>query len=323
MFQRMQRIGQSPGSWRAKHDRVPINLARSLYAEVRQLSEKDPSPVSVARRLSASHGLSLSPGTVRHWMVGDRKVQRRNVFKADPSPELSYIIGANIGDGCTLTKNWIVKLEVTDHDFAERFNDSMAKFFNRTSSNRILVRLMEGRLPLFVVKYSNMQLVKLLRLPMNKLLKTAFVHPRQFLQGFFDAEGHVDISVTQNFKVRVGVENSDKYLLAKVRKSLRDLNMSSRLERKREAGSVKVIRNSSFVMKRTSFSVVISRLEGVRRFSEEIGFSIHRKVQKLADALSVIENHEARDWAARWKGLYSKVRGEWVRLPRRLGHQRV
>lgn len=309
----MRKIGQSPGSWKVVHDRIPPAIAEALYARVLGLSVKDQSPVNIARQLSASYSFNLSPGTVRHWIVGDRRLQRRNVFRQEPSPALSYIIGANIGDGCTLTANWIVKLEVTDHDFAETFNNCMAKLFSRVSPNKILVRRSVGRLPMYTVKYSSKQLAKLLRLSLKKLLEIALAFPHEFLRGFFDAEGYVNVTITKYLKLSVGVENSAKSLLLRVRKLLQELNMTSRLDRKREAGSIKVIRSKSFVMKRTSYSVVISRVDDVKRFAKEIGFSINRKVQKLDDALFVIGACKAKSRPARWKQLYSKVRGEWVR----------
>lgn len=105
----MLKIGESPGSWRTRHDRIPPELANNLYAEVRRMAATNRSPVEIARQLSARHSLSLDPGTIRHWMVGDRNPQRRtnllNVFKLGPSPALSYVAGANIGDGSTITDN--------------------------------------------------------------------------------------------------------------------------------------------------------------------------------------------------------------------------
>ncbi|HEV2139417.1 MAG TPA: LAGLIDADG family homing endonuclease [Nitrososphaerales archaeon] len=308
----MSRIGESPGSWRVKHDKISPEMAKKIYDEVLKLSIEDQSPVSLARRLSASHSLSLSPGTIRHWIVGDRNLQRRNVFKQKPSSALSYIIGANIGDGCTIAENWIVKLEVTDRDFAETFNYSMAELFHRHRPNRILVRQSEGRLPMYIVKYSSKQLVELLRIPLKKLLAIAFAFPRDFLRGFFDAEGHVDVRASRNFELSVGAENSDKWLLMRVGTLLKQLNISSRLYRKRKAGSIKVIRNQSFVMKQTSYAIDISRLDDVRRFAKMVDFSIHRKAKKLEDALSIIGSYTAGSRPTGWKRL-SKKQGEWVR----------
>ncbi len=248
-------------------------------------------------------------------MVGDRKLQRRNVFPQRPSPALSYVIGANIGDGCTLTKNWIVKLEVTDLDFAQTFNANMATLFDRAGPNKILVkRFKVERLPMYVVRYSSKQLVELLRQPIKKVLELAFAFPREFLRGFFDAEGHVDVGITGRLDLFVGAENSDKLLLSMMKQLLKGrLGINSNMNRKRMAGSIKVIRGKSFVMRRTSFSLVIRRISDLKRFAEEVGFSISRKTQKLNDALSIIATFDARSRPRAWQQLYSKVRGEWVR----------
>lgn len=227
---------------------------------------------------------------------------------------MSYVIGANIGDGSTLTKGWFVKLEVTDFDFAQAFNTNMAMLFSRVKPNKILVKRFDvERLPMFVVKYSSKQLVKLLRLPLKELLELAFEFPREFLRGFFDAEGHVDVGVSNRLGLTVGAENSNRVLLLGVKRFLRQLNITSRMYRKRKAGTIKEIRGEYFVMKRTSYSIVIGNRGDVRKFAETIGFSIHRKAQKLADALSIIATCKRRDRIGAWKRLYSKTRGEWTR----------
>jgi len=43
--------------------------------------------------------------------------------------------------------------------------------------------------------------------------------------------------------------------------------MASRIERKREAGTAKAIRSDAFVVKRTSYGVVISKFADVKRFA--------------------------------------------------------
>ncbi len=312
----MPKKGDSPGSWKAKHDRIAPESARRLFAEVQRLAKKgDASPVKIARQLSASYSLSFSPGTIRHWLVGDRRpgFSFRNAFENRPSPALSYIIGANKGDGSILASSGIVKLEVTDKDSAQTFNANMASLFSRASPNRIHVRLRPDRLPMYVVKYASSQLARLLLQPLRRLLKLASVFPREFLRGFFDAEGHVDVGVSKYFKLRVGAENSDMKLLTKVRRLLGKLKVPSRIYRKRREGTVKTIRGESFVMRRTSYAVDIGRLSAVKIFAREIGFSIERKSQKLQDALLVIESCESGARPAVWKRSYSKIGGEWVR----------
>ena len=160
-----------------KHGIVSPDLARLIYPRVLELASTGQGPAGIARQLSAVYQLSISPGTVRHWIVGDRDPQGgkvRSPFRGEPSPQLSYVIGANIGDGCTLTRNWIVKLEVTDRDFAEAFNSSMAALFSRKAPNKIMIkRFRVDRLPMYVVRYACRALVELLRLPLEELLEVA------------------------------------------------------------------------------------------------------------------------------------------------------
>ncbi len=312
----MLKIGGLPGSWRAKHDRIPPELVKTLYARVLELAMKDSSPVSIARQLSASYSLSLAPGTVRHWIVGDRKpgAEVRNVFKKKPSPALSYIIGANKGDGCTLAKSGMVKLEVTDKDFAQTFNACLATLFSRLKPNTILVRRRVDRLPIYIVKYASRPLVRLLRQPLKRLLRLASAFPGDFLRGFFDAEGHVDVTATVTFSVSAGVENSNVTILAKIKTLLLTaFQIAPKINRKRESGSPKTIRGKSFIMRKTSFSLMIRRFSDLQRFSEFIGFSISRKNQKLLDALMISMSYSSKERPAKWQEMYTKRGGEWVK----------
>jgi len=163
------------------------------------------------------------------------------------------------------------------------------------------------------VKYASKQLVKLLRLPLKKLLRIALAFPHEFLRGFFDAEGHVDVGVSKGLVLRVGAENSNLSLLLEVMYSLKKLGISSRTERKREKGTIKVIRGKAFVMRRTSYSVIVGNVKDIRRFAKKIGFSIQRKNQKLNDALAIIATYDSLRWPVMWIRLYSKSGGEWVR----------
>lgn len=209
--------------------------------------------ITIARQLSEEFSLKVCPGTINHWIYGDRKKPRlRNIFREVPSPALSYIIGANKGDGCSLVSG-CVKLEVTDFDFAETFNGRMAQLFLRDHPNKILVRRFGiERLPLFVVKYSSQQLAKLLRRPMRELLELALFYPSEFLRGLFDAEGHVDVAAEREFRVHVGAENSSSELLIAVRRILSEVfDIDSSIYRKRKSGSLKVIRGERFRMRRT------------------------------------------------------------------------
>ncbi len=297
------------------YDRIPPELSAALYSKAIELAKNGLGGIRIARELSRRYPLAVCPGTINHWIYGDREPRIRNVFETKPSPQLSYIIGANMGDGCKLLKSGCVKLEVTDLDFAEAFNSSMATLFSRKRPNKVLKRVFPGlRLPIFVVKYTSRQLTCLLSRSMRELLELAFAYPREFLRAFFDAEGHVDVGIGRYFQLAVGVENSDKRLLYLIRHVLKGvMGIESRVYRKREAGSIKVIRGKAFSMRRTSYALIIQRLADVRRFDESIGFSISRKSLNLKDALSILTYSDAKERPTLWRRHYSKLKGEWVR----------
>lgn len=249
-------------------------------------------------------------------MLGDRKLLSRNTFEEKPSPALSYIIGANLGDGCTLESDWIVKLAVTDPDFAHTFNENMAKLFLRARPNKIQVQKFEDRLPLYSVRYSSRQLFNLLHLPLDRLLEMTSAFPIEFLRGFFDAEGYVTMSVGRGFSLGVGAENSELSLLLLARRLLGILGIDSSLSPKREAGTMKVIRGKTFAMKHATHSLFIGKSKGVRQFASLVGFSIPRKTRKLEDALRIMGSSPPKERGRKWKLIYKKDHGEWVRRRR-------
>jgi DNA endonuclease len=309
----------SGGEWKAKHDATPPELVDELYSKAIELARDGLGPARIASQLHDTYSLRLSPGTLRHWVIGDRRpernTQRRNVFNYEPSRGLSYIIGANIGDGCTLTKTWCVKLEVTDFDFASTFNANMATLFSRSSPNKILIRTEVGRLPMYVVKYSSKQLTKLLQLPLRRLLELALAYPLEFLRGFFDAEGHVDVRASgKRFNVSAGIENSNIRLLRRIKQTLLTVcQISSIINMKRKAGTLKVIRGVAFRMRKTSFTLMINRFGDLRKFAKHIGFSITRKNQKLEDAFLIVTKYQPKERAEKWAQDYFKQGGEWVK----------
>jgi DNA endonuclease len=280
-----------------------------------ELHQKGLGANRIAAQLSNSHSLSVAPGTISHWIAGNRRPRLRNIFEAKPSKALGYIIGANLGDGCKLVKSGCVKLEVTDLEFAQTFNSEMAKLFSRDSPNKILIRRFEtGRLPLYIVKYNSRQLTDLLTLPLKRLLRIAFAYPREFLRGFFDAEGHVDVLATTRFHVSAGIENSNRRLLFRIKQILMTVfHISSSIYKKRESGSMKVIRGKTFRMRKPSFTLLIMGLRHLQKFRKLIGFSIPRKNQMLTDALFISINGRPKERVARWNQEYFKLNGEWVK----------
>ena len=300
-----------------KHDRIPPEFAHAMYTRAMDLASTGLGGIRIARKLSLEYSLRVSPGSVNHWIYGDRKPRLRNVFIERPSPSLSYVMGSNIGDGCKLTKSGCVKLEVTDLDFAQEFNSNIATLFSRSHANKILVRRFdEERLPLFVVRYNSKQLTKLLQRSLQDLLEIASDYPGDFLRGLFDAEGYVAVHAKSDFQVLVGLEHTNAELLDWVKRTLRrSFQIESRINLKRKSGTLKTIRGKSFRMKKTSFSLHITGIRNLQRLDEEVGFSISRKTEKMRDAMLVLLQFVPRKRAARWMEMYSKHKGRWPKLP--------
>jgi hypothetical protein len=85
------------------------------------------------------------------------------------------------------------------------------------------------------------------------------------------------------------------------------------INRKRKAGSLKMIRGNAFRMRKTSFTLLINRFEDLQKFEKQIGFSITRKNQKLEDAFSIVAKYRPKERTEMWAQNYFKLRGEWVK----------
>ncbi len=291
-------------------------MSKTLYRQSMELAVSGLGSDRIARELSQRYSLNISPRTIAHWIAGDRRPQLRNIFEEKPSPNLSYVIGAAKGDGCSLLKSGIVKLEVTDRDFAVKFNLSMAALFRGKTPNKVLIRRFGGaRKALYIMKYSSRQLVELLARPLKELWGFAKAFPLEFLRGFFDAEGHADVTAKSALNVAIGADNCNPFFLVLVKRTLlKAYGIRATIRLKRPAGFPKVIRGKSFVTRRASYTIYLNRLDDVLRFSSEIGFSIGRKNEKLDDVLRIQELHGHKIGAQVWKQSYFKRKGEWTRF---------
>lgn len=293
-------------------------LNRKLYSKSIELKTKyGIGAIRIARLLSDNYSLDIPPRTVGHWLSGDRSPRQNNVFKEEPSPQLSYVIGAACGDGSLIPKSSTVKIEVTDRDFAEHFNVALSELFRRDSKNKILMRHFSSprRLPLYVVRYSSRQLFQLLQRPLNDLCSIIRAYPREFLRGFFDAEGYASVSASGKLSVSVGVENTDIEALTLIRTILlEEFDIKASLAYRRPAGSSKTIRSQSFKTRNPVYSLQVRKRQDVAKFLVNIGFSISRKIEKLRDAVRLLDECDSSEAANRWTLLYEKRAGKWATL---------
>lgn len=288
-----------------------------LYSEAFDLKAKDGmGAIRIAEILSRRYSLGISPRTIGRWIAGDRHPRVGNAFQDEPTAELSYVIGAVYGDGSLVPRSNVVKIEVTDKEFAERFNQTISHLFGRDIQNRILIRCFSSlhRLPLYVVKYASSQLMLLLRRPIGELDQFIRAYPREFLAGFFDAEGYVSVSARIKLSVVVGAENSDPALLSLVKSVLHDnLGIGCTLFMKRPEKSKKTIRGQTFETRHPVYSLLMSKNHDVANYLTNVGFSIPRKMEKLRDAVWLLEEFSPTKAASFWILLYEKRSNEWIK----------
>lgn len=242
------------------------------------------------------------------------------------SPELSYVIGAVLGDGCFSYKKsrreYAIRLACWDREFAEKFERYLAILLGRMHK---IAKYKE----LFVVKAS----CKLLYTILNKAKHDLFVlspyvekFPIYFIQGFADAEGSVNVYLRKGnnnirLKVLIRIYNSRRDLLEYMSHLLKQLGINSNIYLHARAGQSTNVRGRLVTYRRDSYHICIYKQNDVMRFAEKIGFTIQRKNLELEKGIKLIEEHSRR-WLNREidvvRCYYGRVSREEMRkmLPR-------
>jgi intein-encoded DNA endonuclease-like protein len=252
--------------------------------------------------------------TLRRWIDGKTSpFSGKRIFIPRPSEELSFFIGAWLGDGWGDENDGGKRmlLKVRSYDFAKEFADCAAKILGKSDSYWVR-RVHEEDGEWFLVKVTSFTLFEFVSQPFKDLHQYIHDSPRGFLRGFFTAEGNPSVSV-ENADVPylgVGVDatNSDTELLNFARDLLLDIGYRPGKNRvSTEEGE----RTNFGVAKNTIYVFTLSTYDDVKRFASEIGFADSKKNEKLSDALTLIEcfgKHKAVD---EWKRFYQKIGRKW------------
>lgn len=164
----------------------------SLFNQVLKLKHLGLSGYDIGKRIG------MNTTTARYWCEG-----RNNPFgnwnKADlnPSPDLSYVMGAFLGDGCSAKwrkryHRWII-LAVTDQGFVDEFNRKICKVLGKSKLYKVHIRNNLGRnhrKPLYEIRAGSIRLFGFLNdRNLEKFDIPIREYPADFIRGFFDAEG--------------------------------------------------------------------------------------------------------------------------------------
>jgi len=156
----------------------------------------------ISQTLSESHATQVPKGTVQYWILGTHNRSRRlhRYFEAVPSPELSDVIGAVLGDGYTTEDQGrgIVGLSNKDMDLLKHYLSCISRILNHQSSGRITRGTPFGTLKATV---GSRLLALFLQKPLQQLAPFIEKHPAPFIRGFFDAEGCATVSISRGNSV--------------------------------------------------------------------------------------------------------------------------
>lgn len=205
------------------------------------------------------------------------------------SPALAYIVGVYFGDAPPLLQKsnhrYGIRLKVIDKDFAEAFakalgeiglNPSVGFEREKTRSNRW-----------YVEAYGKGLFTFLKGGPKERLFDVARAYPREFLRGgFFDSEGTVGYSSNSaKSNLFVSAANYDLDVLELCSELLDELDIHSKIYLRSPKGTPVKIRGKWYEYKQDLYEIRVYRRKSVLNYYLQVGFTIQRRQQKLAQAL--------------------------------------
>ncbi len=303
---------------------VPLSLHKRLYLDAMELRLKNGwSHTIIGAELQRRYGVRVPSSTVYYWVTKrSNPLEHWNVFELRPSKELSYVIGVVMGDGTLVAikkdSRDEIRLQVRDKDFAEEFNEAMARVLERERPNKIMAVLREDKnnTTFYHSRYSSLQLGKILRNDLRDLKALIEGHPAEFLRGFFDSEGSATAIISKRrLQIQVIASNSDMEVLTYVQGLLNDrFGIHSSIYPGRKAGESSLIYGRLATRTKDSFFLSIQQRQSVKCFFSGIGFSINRKREVLKVGLGLIAAHGSRVAAVEWRRIYTKKGRRWVEL---------
>lgn len=291
---------------RLKHSNVDLDLPSLRYA------------------LSARFPRLPSRETLRRWLAGETSpTTSMNSFEPNPSEELSFFLGAWIGDGWSDENDGGKRmlLKVRSYDFAKELATAAAKILQKTDSYWVR-RVIDETGSWYLVKVTSFMLYEFVNQPFENLRGFIELFPRAFLRGLFTAEGNPSVSLRRRktyLDVGLCVSNNDHELLEFSRDLLSNIGFHPGQIR---LNMLEGATTNLGVARKTGWLLSLSRFEDARKFAGTIGFADTNKQRKLTDAISFIEKYGRIDAAIEWTKCYEKQHGDWVRKDRSSNYAR-
>ncbi|KPU63942.1 DNA endonuclease [Thermococcus sp. EP1] len=255
---------------------------QELLGYINELRKRGLNYSQIAKRIMEEKGIKISRVTVARWCKGEHNPFNKIKFvNLEPSPSLAYIIGVYFGDASISLYEkykYRVRLKVVDKEFAEAFKDALADI---GANPRVEYEKDKNRSNRWCVEATSKSLYMFLKQPKEKLFEIAKEYPKEFLRGFFDSEGYVYVDKHAFLSSYIAAYNYDLEVLEFSQGLLSFLSIHSKIRVSKEGGTPVIIRGKEYFYKSNLYELRIYRVESVRKFAIEIGFTIQRKQEKL------------------------------------------
>ncbi len=270
------------------------NKAYKLALTMKKLGRR-----KIAKKLQEKLGIKIPPMTIYWWITGKTKPGTTPLKTA---PELGYIIGTALTDACRSTT---AKLRVKDRDYAEKYAQKLSKI---TGKKYQISKTKDGR---YVVYHNGTTIRYICKINLWKII--AYIYPNEFLKGAFDGDGGPCVSPSKGkLYIAITIGNSSIEFLKFVEYLLKLKNIHCHWRKVRKENEEIIIKNMKVKVKET-YQLVIYRKNDIKKYTQQIGFEIKRKQQKLQDALTLLQKYDTKTAAEKWKKLYKKINGRWTK----------
>ncbi len=209
---------------------------------------------------------SLPRGTIYCWYKGDYLPNGRK-GKIMIKPELFYVLGALLGDGCIynwkITRNYVIL--VGDRIFTKKYSKMLASCISKVDKPYII-----RSKNVWFVRSNNFELYSFFKKARensvyleNLLAQTDMRSKLLFVEGFFDAEGCVKIikeKVRRTPKICLDITNTNYGFLESIRKILNEASIIS-------AYSIQEPKDDN---RKRAYHLRVYKKECIKRFFENI-----------------------------------------------------
>jgi len=298
---------------------IPIETRLKIVERVKKLYNQGLGYRRIQQKIKEEYGITLNRSTISYWIRGLHKPQGRiKLLDKTNMDAYAYVIGASIGDAYLRKKKgkkgekYMVMMRVRDRDFLEEYVKNVKKIIPG-----IEPKIRIGRRNFYTTTIYN----KLLYLDIKaylenpeKIYQELRRHKQAFLKGVYDAEGFVSVSAGKYFSGVVELVNSNAGLCHVISMFLDDLSIKHRISSVDRRGEIVRIGEWVGHVNKVIYVITISSFMSVCKFRDIIGFSIHRKKEKLDDLIDTILNYGTGKLALeKWREKYVKIRNRWIR----------